>query len=300
MTDPTGPSPTDPSGLDPGGVEQRGPGGYVRRTERRSARRRDERRSRSDRPGRGMLAALVAIVVVVAVAVLWSPLVPEVGHGLPAQGGASTTAATTASTVPSAPAPGSALLVVKQDGKVTFVALFYAGPKGGIVLGMPGITLLRSGARFVPLAQAYSPESPAALATPVADALAVPPGAVASIEWRELRTILAGAAGDVKLPEGLDPRGADAGGVSAVLAATLGRGEATGGAAGPWWEQAAIEGEADGFHSAMAAALASAAGRAWVGQVLTGTLVEYGAGETYLEPDLQAAKGVLSGTGGAS
>jgi hypothetical protein len=183
---------------------------------------------------------------------------------------------------------------------VALVALFYAGPKGGIVLGMPGITLLRSGSRFVRLAQAYSPESPAALATPVADALAVPNGAVASIEWSALRTVLAGGAGNVKLPEALDPQGADAGAVSAVLAATLSRGDAKGGAAGAWWAQPSLEGEADGFHAALAAALASAAGKAWVGQALTGTVVEYDAGAAYLEPDLQGAKGLLSGTGGAS
>jgi hypothetical protein len=189
--------------------------------------------------------------------------------------------------------------VVKQDGNVALVALFCAGPKGGVVLGLPGITLLRAGDRFVRLAEAYSPASPAIMAQPVADALAVPLGAVASIEWSDLRAVLAGAAGEVRLPEGLDPQGADAGAVSAVLAALLNAGNDAG-AAGAWWGQAALQGETDAFRAAVAAEVAVAAAKPWAGLALTGTVVDYGAGATYLEPDLRKAIGVLSGTGTGS
>ena len=186
--------------------------------------------------------------------------------------------------------------MITQDGKTAVVALFLAGPKGGVVLGMPGIMLLRSGDRFVELSQAYSPETPTALAAPVAEALAVPPAAVASIEWSELRAALAAAAGGAALPGGLDPTGADAGAVSAVLAATLTKAPPGGGADG-WWAQATLQGEADAFRASVQAAIASMGGTAWMGQAIKGTVATYATGEAYLEPDLQAAKAVLAGAG---
>jgi hypothetical protein len=286
------------SGPAPDGAGPGPPDGYDRRSERRTSRHNAERRHRSERLGRGILPAFLAMVVVVAVMVLWSPLAPDSGQS-PSRGSTTTIAATGSSAGPSASTPGSALLVVNQDGNVALVALFCAGPKGGLVLGLPGITLLRSGDRFMALAQAYVRDSPATLAQPVADALAVPLGAVAAIEWSDLRAALAGAAGGAELPEGLDPEGADAGAVSAVLAALL-NGSNGAGAAGAWWGQAALAGEVDGFRNAVAAEIALAAGNPWAGQALTGAVVHYGAGAAYLEPDLQKAAGVLTGRGAGS
>ncbi len=135
--------------------------------QRRSARYARDRRRRRERRGRGIVAGVLAIVVVAAVAVLSSPLVPDQWPAETAEEGSATTAAVTASTavgpstvagpgpnvtvstgLPRTSVAGSALLVVTQDGKPALVALFYAGPKGGAVLGMPGVTLFRSGDRF--------------------------------------------------------------------------------------------------------------------------------------------------------
>lgn len=254
------------------------------------------RKHRSDRPVRGIISALAAIVVVVAVMVLWSPLTGSVTTTSPTVGPA-TTMNTTATALSASPA-GSAILVVRQGGKAAIVALFCAGQGGGLVLGMPGITLLRSEDRFVELADAYSPGSPPAVATPIARAFAVPPGAVASIEWSDLRSALGDGAGGAKLPAGLDPKGADAGAVSAVLAATLSGAQAAAGAAGAWWGQAALEGEADGFRAAVTAAVVSTAGETWAGGALTGAVVEYSPGKTYLEPDVQTAISLLARGGG--
>jgi hypothetical protein len=162
---------------------------------------------------------------------------------------------------------------------------------------MPGITLLRSEDRFVELADADSAGSPIAVAAIIARAFAVPPGAVASIEWSDLRSALGAGAGGAKLPEGLDPQGADAGAVSAVLAATLSGAQAAAVAAGAWWGQAALNGEADGFRAAVTAAIASAAGKTWAGRALTGTVVQYSPGKAYFEPDVQTAISLLAGGG---
>ena len=259
-------------------------------------RHRAEHTDRSERLGRGILPAVLAIVIVVAVMWVWSPFAPEIetsttAGGPASAGGPATTVATVSTSVPvstSAPSPsGSALLVITQDGRAVVVALFVGGPKGGVVLVMPGITLLRSGDRFVELSQAYSADAPASLAAPVAEALAVPSAAVAA------------AAGDATLPERLDAQGADAGAVSAVLAASLAKAPAGGGAGG-WWAQAALQGEAGAFRASLEAAVTSTAGKVWMGQAITGFVAAYDTGGSYLEPDLQAAKAALAGTGAGS
>jgi hypothetical protein len=246
--------------------------------------------------GRSLAVGLAVIVVAVAVAVLSSPLV---GDLWPA-GSATDTGSTGASGAPTTvvsqtPAAGSGLLVVTQEGKVALVALLYAGPKGGAILGMPGVTLLRSGDRFVRLADVYSPDAFRAVAGPIASMLGVPEGAVAAVEWRGLRVKVAGAVAGGELPEVLDPQGADAGAVAAVLAITLTAGGAVGSG---WWQSEEMTGDADGFRAALEAAAASADGHGWTGRVLTGGLVEYAAGSAYLEPDVGAAKASLAGAGG--
>ena len=304
------------SGATPQSPGQDGSNAAESRSERRTARHRAEHVRVPDRLGRGILPAVLAIVVVAAVMWLWSPFAPELrtsatAGGPASSGGSATTVAVVttsapvststptstspASTTPPASPSGSALLVITQDGKAAVVALFVAGSKGGAVLGIPGIALLRSGDRFVELSQSYSPDAPAALAAPVAEALSVPSPAVASVEWSGLRAALA-AAGGTTLPERLDPQGADAGAVSAVLAAALTKAPAGGGSDG-WWMRATLQGDADAFRASVGAGLASAGGKPWMGQAVTGSVATYDSGETYLEPDLQAAKAVVAGTG---
>ncbi len=238
---------------------------------------------------------MLAIVVVVAVAVLSSPVVPDPWPAQMANETSSTTAASTVTTEAVPPAvAGSGLLVVTQNGDTALVALFRAGPNGGVVLGMPGVTLLRSEDRFVRLADAYSPEALDALARPVAGVLGVPEGAVAAIEWSGLGPALAGAVSGGGLPEELDPQGADAGVLAAVLAAALNEGGST---AAKWWQGVRLAGDADGFRAALEGAALAAAGSGWTGLALTGDLVEYAAGSAYWEPDVQAARTALAGTG---
>jgi hypothetical protein len=206
-------------------------------------------------------------------------------------GGASTN---TVSSV--APGPkGGGLLVVEQEGKTVEAALVYAGSNDGVVLAIPGVTLLRSGDRFAPIAQLATPDQPAALSDPVSDALAVPVEAVASITWKDLRDSLSHAGIEALPPLVLDPTGADAAGLATALAALMSKGgTVTGGAD---WDTFSLGGDAEGFRAVLAAARAANPRGGWTGQAVSGLLNQEG-DSTYLEPDLDEARDVLGVTEG--
>jgi hypothetical protein len=245
--------------------------------------------------------SLLAIAVVVAVAVLSSPLVPSVtqAESSPTTAVGASASVTTTTTAPPAAAPGSALLVVQQDGKLVMAALLCAGPKGAVVLGLPGVTLLRSGDGFVVLADAFSASDPATLSGPITEAFGVPTSAVAAVEWSGLKGSLAGSAVGSRLPDTLDARGSDAGPVAAVLATAL-RGAAAGQAASAGWWRADLTGQEEAFQAAVAAEMRAVGGSPWTGQVLEGQMVDSGNGTSYLEPDIQKAREILQATGVAA
>ena len=172
--------------------------------------------------------------------------------------------------------------------------LVSAGPKGGVVLGLPGVTLLRSGDRFTQLATLYIPDQPEALEQTLADALGVAVGAVASLNWGDLRGALA-ASGIEPLPaQRLDRKDGNAGQVAQAVAAAMGKSGVN--AAAPVFEGVSLAGDADGFRTAVAVALRAAQVTGWAGEAVTGTLVD-GSDFTYLEPDIKRARSVLAGTG---
>jgi hypothetical protein len=278
------------------------PSGRDARSERRSVRRHAQRRRRAERL---FSAVAPAFLVLVAVGVLF-PLLVSPGPG--EQEGGSTTASAgasgataTSATATTAPAgstaptsPGSPLLVVEQDGTAMMLALVFTGPKGGIVLGTPGLTLLRSGDRFTLLSRLYVAGEHQALAQPLADALAVPVGTVASARWSDLRDALAREGIDPLPPEQLDAKDGSAAQVSEALAAAFSKHGVNAGE--PVWKELPLAGDGDGLRVAVGAALLAAQGTGWVGRAVTGSLVESGR-LTYLEPDITTARSVLAGTG---
>ncbi len=273
------------------GPTPQGPGGRV---ERRSDRYAAGRRYRPEKPGRGVVPALVAVVVVLAVAVLSSPFFAgrSSSSGRPAQNASSVS--TTAS-LPST-ASGDALLVVTQDGRPVLAELFHTGNGKRVILGIPGISIFRSADGFSRLAELYGQERPEAVAGSVAAALDVPPTAVAAVEWRGLQSVLSDGAGSPRFPESLDPMGADAGAVAAVLAAASGPG-ADGRTETPvWWRAAALTGQDAAFRAALDATAGAKSGDAWTGLALPGVMRDYGDG-AYFEPDLQVARSILAGAG---
>jgi hypothetical protein len=282
------------------------------RSERRSVRHHAERRRRA---GRLFVVAAPAAVVIVIVALLFPFLASPLQQGNGAEGTA-TTATTAAGTsgavgtatsvapaasggagsVPANP-PGNAVLVVEQDRAPVVLALTFAGPKGGLVLALPAVALLRAGDRFTRAAQLYAPGKPQALVQSLSNAFAVPVGAVASVEWSHLREALANDGIDPLPPLRLDSKGENAGGVAEALAAALGKSGADGGGSG--WGQERFAGDTEGFRAAVGAALVAAQHMGWTGQAVTGTLVENG-DLIYLEPDIKTARNVVAGIGAGS
>ena len=133
------------------------------------------------------------------------------------------------------------------------------------------------------------------LARPVAGVLAVPEGAVASIEWSG-SAAGAGRSGSERgeLPEELDPQGADAGAVAAVLAAASSEARqrrrrlvaerATG-----WGRRRLPRGVGGLRRSRRPAAVGPA-------RPSPAILSSTQHGSAYLEPDVQAARTALAGT----
>ena len=292
------------------------PSGRDSRSERRSVRRHVQRRRRAERL---FSAVAPALLVLVAVAVLFPLLVSpgpgeQVGGATTASGGTdgatttsggagateaatveSSTSATTAPAGGTAPtSPGSALLVIEQDGTAMALVLVFAGPAGGVVLGVPGLTLLRSGDRFTQLSRLYVPDKQQALALPLADALAVPVGAVASAKWSDLLELLAGEGIDPLPPEQLDAKDGNAAQVAKALAAAFSKHGVNAG--DPVWKELPLAGDGDGFRAAVGAALVVEQGSGWAGRAVAGTLVENGR-RTYFEPDITTARSVLAGRG---
>ena len=269
------------------------PSGRDSRSERRSVRRHAQRRRRASRL---FSAVAPALLVLVAVAVLF-PLLVSPGPGERTGGATPTTApaGTSGATVTTVPAsPGNALLVVEQDGTAKALALVFTGPNGGVVLGVPGLTLLRSGDRFTQFFRLYVADKQQALAQSLADALAVPVGAVASAKWSDLRDALAGEGIDPLPPEQLDAKDGNAAQIAEALAAAFNRHVVTAGE--PVWKELPLAGDGDGLRAALGAALLAEQGAGWAGRAVAGTLVENGR-LTYIEPDITTARSVLAGTG---
>jgi hypothetical protein len=278
------------------------------RSERRSFRHHAERRRRAGRLFQE-LAPAAALILVLAV---MFPLLASPGQQGEGAGGtpavlpdttlaSDTTAVGTAAnggsgasaSAPASP-PGSALLVIEQNGAAASVALLFAGPKGGLVLALPGVTLLRSGDRFAQIARLYAPDKRRDLAQPLADVLAVPVGAVASVEWSDLRDALANKGIDPLPSEPVDPKDADTAELANALATMLGKRDTNGGDLG--WDDGRLAGDVEGFGAAVHAALLAAQGNGWTGQAVTGTLVASG-DVTYLEPDVKTARSALVAMG---
>ena len=265
------------------------------RSQRRLVRRQAQRRRRS---GRIFLAVAPAAAVIAIIAVLF-PLLASPGQGEEAGGvttgpvAASGATATTAASISVATPPGNALLVIEQDGAAVALALVSAGQNGGVVLGLPGVMLLRSGDRFAQLAQLYGQDQHQAVAGAVADALAVPVGAVASVDWVDLRVALTNEGIEPLPPLQLDAKDGRTATIAEALAAAFSKREA--GAGAPLWNELSLAGDVDRFRAAAGAALLAAEGTGWTGHAVIGTLVQ-NAELVYLEPDIKTARSVLTST----
>ncbi|MBN1319364.1 MAG: LytR C-terminal domain-containing protein [Thermoleophilia bacterium] len=254
------------------------PLGYRSRSERRTYRRAERRRKSHAKLWLVVAPVLVVIAAIVALLTLL--------------GGPETDTRPTTTVAPAKVYAGGLLAVEDQD-DVPLVLLLQAREGGGLVLALPGLTLLNTPSDgFKILAELCKTGEDGDLGMVVGDALGVRPAAVASVAWSELRGALA-AAGVKDLPsEALTSAEDENEQLARAVLASLGGSES---GANALWDGLPLDGDSSGLRKAVAEMAASVAGGEWTAAELGGRLVE-STGGRYLEPDVKHAKALLDGT----
>jgi hypothetical protein len=254
--------------------------GYRSRLERRTAKRAVRRRQVSTKMWRAIVpvAALLALVVILLIAFGGG------GGDDPAQG--------TATTLAAGPKAGSGLLVLEQEDGVPEVLLLHPTAGGGVVMAIPGITLLKTAEGFKTIAELRESGESGPLQTALAEAFGVAVGPAATVKWPELRDAML-SAGLTDVPAGaLSMDGAEAETLAQVVLEFLGTVGSEPGAQA--WASISLAGDGAGFREAVAANVAALAD-GWSAVALRGSLVE-GVGFKYLEPDAEEARALLGGS----
>ncbi len=305
--------------------------GYHSRSERRLSRR-AARRRRKARLWTAVGALVLLVAAAVALVVLlgggaeapWPTSSSEVlGSGQGAGPGQGPGPVGSGDSPLESQAGVSQLLLIRQDERICGGLLVQSRATQGVVVGIPGISLLRSGDRFVTLAEladsvvsgtsgvgggtsltegetAATEGWVAGLRNALGEALGLSTMTIASAEWLEVLARLEGE-GVLALPQGtvlgalirtLDPEGADIGQAALALAGWLG-GAREAGADDPW-QGLSLQGEVERFRSA--SPLLSRVD-SWSYGVVTGKL--HG-GETarYLDPALAPVRDMLAKASG--
>jgi len=230
---------------------------------------------------------LVAAPVVVLIAAVVTLLILLVG----APGTGVETTVTSATLATDLEGDGGSL-VVEQDGTALALVVLRPAEQGGVVLGIPGSTLLKVTTAFKTVADLHGAGDPAVLAEAVAEALTVPIGPIASVEWASLSAAVGDS--DDAGPLSGEVVDADETARATVDAVAVLLGRITDGGADPW-QGLHLRGDAEGLEAGFVSAAADATG-SWTTLVLPGRVRE-GEGFQYYEPDLDRLAAALSGGG---
>jgi hypothetical protein len=252
--------------------------GWASRLERMTAAGRERRRKLVTRFW--LTAIPVVLLLVIAVVLL------SVFGGL--RGGRSSVSTTTTAARQSV--AGSGLLLVTQDQALSLAILLQPWDTGGVVLAVPGIVLLVGGGAFDTLTGMYEKGQADAVAAALREALDVPAGPVAVVEWSDFAAAMT-AAGVAGVPAGALRSVAEEAEILAQAARGF-IGEYASDAGAGLWNGLRMEGEKAEFLRAVGLEAATMAADVWTAYGLTGTVIT-GEGFTYLEPDVEAAKALL-------
>lgn len=257
--------------------------GYDARTERRTVRGAARRRKARTKL---WLVAGPAVVVIAAVVVLLVLL------GGPDEEGA--VVATSTTLLPAATG-GADLLVIKEGVSTPILAVVQSREDGGLVLGLPGVTLLKTAEGFKTLSEMATGGEAELLESALEQELVVEIDAQATVPWPDLRDVMA-AAGVTDLPaSSLSSSNGDALSVARAMLALL---EMGGTESRAVWEGLELEGDASDLRVDMSEAAASAGAGGWTAAAVSGRIVT-GEGFEYLEPEIDRARVLLAGpTGG--
>ena len=274
------------SGPEPREVDP-GVGGKGRRIERRSVRHAARRRRRR----RSLLIAAAPLLVVIAVAV--TLLIVFGGRSSGSEGPASQTTVPPSATTETAGGTGtsSILIAIEEDGAVPAMVLLSRTGQGGVALGMPGNTLVRTDEGFVGAGDLFLEDKRDPLRSGLDRDLGIDLGGVAGVSWSELLDALGKAGSTETWPPtiGNDVAGAiEAAG--AVLALVRVAPESAGAEA---LQNLEIDHDAAAVRSFVAEAGSGITDGTWGTAAIPGRPRE-GADGDYWEPDTAAAKEFLS------
>jgi hypothetical protein len=186
---------------------------------------------------------------------------------------------------------GSGLLLVAKDAALSWAVILQPWDSGGVVLAVPGMTLLESEGAFKTLTEMYRTGQRVAVEAALGQALDLSVGPVAVVEWSALQAAVA-ASGIEGFPVEASAMGqGEAESVAGALR-TLVTQHALDGSSSPWVGMRP-SGDTAEFLRAVGLYATSMAANIWTAGTLTGTVVN-GDGFVYLEPDLGAAKSLLA------
>lgn len=258
-------------------VRSRSADGWGSRLERMTAAKKARRRRLI---GRFWLAAVPVLLLVAMAMVLLAVYGGQNGN----DSGSATTTVTAVRTADE----GSALLLVSNDGELVVGALMHPWERGGVVLAIPGVTLLETEGVFQELRVTYQGGGPQAVKATLADALDMPIGPAAVAEWSELVIGLQLVVGDDTPIEVMATSQGEI--VAQVVRDTI-AGQGGKGSSGGW-SDVPLSGETASFLDAIAIDAESMVNDVWSADTLRGTVVD-GDGFWYLEPDIVSARTLL-------
>ncbi len=227
------------------------------------------------------LAAAPVLVIVGVAAVLLAVYGGQ--RGTASAGSTSTTAAVQQ-------VAGSGLLLVEEDGALSWAVVLQPWDGGGVVLAVPGITLFESQGAFKTLAEISDTGGKEVVKAALAGALGVSMGPAVTVDRAELKAAAATTVTDATAAATAPEEQAE-GETLAVEVKTLVSQYAPAETTGPWRE-AVLQGEIADFLEALRLDAAAMVDDVWTVGVLTGEKIE-GDGFAYLEPDVEAAKSLL-------
>jgi len=252
--------------------------GWASRIERMAESKKERRRRLLSTVG--LAAVPVVLLLLIAVILL------SVYGGL---GGEDEEASTTTTLSP-VPPEGSALMIVEEGSTLAFVVVLHPWDSGGVVLGVPGLTLLENDGVFETLDQIYAGERRDRVKEILSEEVDMPLGPAVAVEWSELQIAMRTALVDGAPNGALTMEEGEALVLAQVVRAFVGEYVSDLGLTA--WVELRMTGEATEVRQAVSVDADSMSANVWTAGSLGGEWVR-GEGFVYLEPDIEEAETLL-------
>ena len=229
---------------------------------------------------------IIAVVVVLLIVL-----------GSRAENSGGTSADTTSADGQAASQARSSILAIQQEDAVPAFVLLVRTGSGGVALGLPGMTLVKTPEGFKTLSELYAAEKTDALLAGLNSDLGTDAASLTSIKWPDLLEALEKAGSAETWAEVIDDDPEGAMEAAGALLSMLGASASSPGSGS--WGDLQISGDAAALRSFVDMIASSIAGGVWTKAVLPGKVTE-SLDVTFYEPDVASAKSLLMGETDAS